>query len=65
MSNNFFGQPGELEGRISDSGPVREWRRAICPICDKEYLYAPLYKPKTCQALDCARRLRDRNRRSQ
>ena len=58
-TTNLFGPLGELEGKISDTGPVKEWIRAVCPMCSKEYLHTAVFKPKTCGMLECARKLRD------
>lgn len=30
-----------------------DWQKAICPVCGKEYLYLPSYKPATCGTFDC------------
>jgi len=31
----------------------REWLKAFCPFCGKEYEYLPDYKPKTCGMFEC------------
>lgn len=45
---------GELEGIITDTGPVRRWIKAICRICGGEYIHLPSYRPETCQRLECS-----------
>ena len=38
----------------------KNWFKAICPICGKEYEYLKGYKPKTCSKFDC---LQEANKR--
>lgn len=60
MSTDFtYGTPGELEGQISEAGPVREWIRATCPVCGREYLHVAAYRPETCMTIECTLKLRE------
>lgn len=29
------------------------WQKATCPICNEEYVYLPVFKPKTCGKYNC------------
>ena len=30
-----------------------DWQRAVCPICNKQYVYLPAFKPVTCGKSSC------------
>lgn len=33
--------------------PISRWKRAICPICHREYLHSRFFKPRTCLQKEC------------
>lgn len=50
-------EKGYLENIIRSG----KWQRAICPICEREYLFHPEYKPMTCLQMDCVKEMRHRH----
>jgi len=39
-----------------------QWRKAVCPICSREFLHLAAYKPSSCQELACALKAREAER---
>lgn len=38
-----------------------DWQKAICPICNEEYVYLLAFKPVTCSKYSCVKEAHKRN----
>lgn len=38
-----------------------DWQKATCPVCNKQYVYLPAFKPVTCGKYDCVKEAHKRN----